>query len=158
MCFDKIITFFSNLTKKNCFVAVLLVGIAVFFYMQFIYEGFDSVDGCILTTKGLESARGIEKKLKQLKTVTTKDQINVGLNLRDIQTRDIILGDDKKSWCADLSKEDQDKVAKAVSDMEGTEVYLFNGPELMEKLESDDRDFGLEYAGTDDLDTKLSRV
>lgn len=152
MFIDQITRMFSCITTKQVLVAILCISIAVFLYYSFVYEGFDNAEGCKLTSDNARIARQTIDKLNQEDVKMGRDQINVGYNLRDMHTRDIILGDDSKKWCKD------EEVAEAPEAEDQGELYLFDGPGLMDTHEKESLADGIAYAGANDVDSKLAKA
>lgn len=95
----------SDINLTHVLIGVVCLSILAFLYYSFIYEGFDK-DACILTTQGVEEARQTMKEIEKTVAETNQDQFNLDINHRDMQTRDIILGEESKSWCSGMNNED----------------------------------------------------
>jgi len=149
---------FYSITWKHVLCAALCVAILSFLYVTFVYEGFSNEDGCMLSTTGHTIAVKTIDELNKIDVNDSRDQINVGYNLRNMQTRDIILGDESKTWCKSLNEESLNKVLKSVADIEGSDVYLFDGPELMDDEEKKSNEEGITYHGSNMFDDKYAKV
>jgi hypothetical protein len=155
MFIDNLSKLISTITPKQIMMGVLFLGVISFLYYSFIFEGFSNEEGCRLTKTGSKIARDTIVELEKKNTKLSKDQINIGYNIRDMQSRDIILGDDSKSWC---TKDVQDKLDPKISQVNNTELYLFDGPGLMDMHEKESLDAGIAYAGANDIDAQLAPI
>jgi|SaaInlStandDraft_3_1057020.scaffolds.fasta_scaffold77917_1 hypothetical protein len=81
----------------------------------------------------------------------TRDNINNGINYHDMQSRDIVLGDEKTNWCANLGEEERAAVLNAIGESVDTEVMLFDGGDIMDKNEAASVADGIAYNGDDAL-------
>ena len=157
MSINQITKMIYSITPKQVMVAVLCISIIVFLYYSFVYEGFSNIDGCNLAKNGSEIARETIIELEKKDVKISRDQINVGYNIRDMQSRDIILGDDSKGWCKTVESEDENVVSE-VSKSSKANLYLFDGPGLMDAHEKESLANGIAYAGANDADAGFSKV
>lgn len=136
-------------------IVVILAFVAYWFYFR--VEGFDNKEACSLLRK---NHKIVVKTMDAIPSndIDTRDAINHGINYHDMQTRDIILGDEKGSWCDRLSKEELDEVQKAIEDQVNTDVQLFDGGDLMDRAEQQSNIEGIAYAGTDKYDSEFMPV
>lgn len=147
-----------SLSCDNIILIVLVLCVISFMYYSFAYEGFSNKDACMLAKKGtMLNKQGISKLYEQ-NTMTMKDEINVGYNYRDMQSRDLILGDEEVNWCARLSNEELKQVEEEISNIVDSEVFLFDGPGLIDALEKKSIDDGIMYAGADSINEKYSKA
>ena len=155
---SNIIKSILSITSDNVMLIILVICVISFFYFSFMYEGFDNKDACRLSMKGSALSKKAMSELNDLDTNMTRDQINIGYNYRDMQTRDIILEDEETNWCSKLSNEEKKQIEEEVSKLVDSEVVLFNGPGLIDILEKKSIDDGIKYAGTELLDDKYATV
>ena len=137
-------------------VVVCMIALALWFYFQKV-EGFNSKESCTLLRKNHNVVVKTMDAIPQ-NDANTRDAINNGHNFHDMQTRDIILGDEKGSWCSNLNKEDLADVQKAIEEQVGSEVQLFDGGDLMDLAEKQSNDNGIAYDGTDKYDSEYASV
>lgn len=158
MFVDKFLKLFSSITSRQLMIAIMCICLIVFLYYSFVFEGFSNMDNCSLVSKGSAIARKTIEKLEDKDVSLSRDQINIGHNIRDMQTRDIILGDDTNSWCQNLTKEEKDTVLESVAKAEDTDLYLFDGPGLIDDGEEKSIATGIAYAGADKYDNNYAKA
>jgi len=118
---------FENLIKndqlKYVLIALVCVTIVIFLYYVFIAEGFDNKLSCSLNSTVVTDAKKTMDQIKKIyPTESLSNQINLGINYRDMLTRDIILGDNTKKWCDELTEQEKEELLNKASD----KSYLFN--------------------------------
>lgn len=154
--FDRIKDIKFNRNIVIATIVVCLIGLALWFYFIKI-EGFNNKESCSLVRKNHNIVVKTLDAIPQ-DDANTRDAINNGHNYHDMQTRDIILGDEKGSWCDNLSKEDLDDVQKAIEEQVGTEVQLFDGGDLMDRAEEQSNNEGIAYNGADKYDSEYAEA
>lgn len=155
---SNIYDFILSISNKEVLLFILVICVIIFMYYSFYYEGFSNKDNCKLSMKGSELSKKAMFDMENQTVLTSKDQINIGYRYRDMQSRDLILGDEKVHWCAKLTDEERKQVEEEISHVIGTEVVLFDGPGLIDALEKKSLDDGIEYAGADSLNQQYSKV
>lgn len=135
---------FDKIDRNTLYFGALIIGIIAIYYFMYVHEGFSPCENLKNTHQiVINTMDNID-----LQTGDTRDNINNTINYRDMQTRDIVLNDEKTSWCANLSSKDKETVLKTIADNLDTEVELFDGL-LIDKNEKKSNDDGIMYNGTD---------
>lgn len=132
----------QNISLKHIFIAIVCVSIVGFLYYAFIYEGFDK-DACALTARGVDASRRTMDELDKTVGESSRDQLNLDINYRDMQTRDIILGEDSKAWCDGLTKEEIQKLIDEGQVPTDDKFWLFGNTSVMDAEEQADKDSGV---------------
>lgn len=143
--------------NKRITLAIIVILAFVVYWFYFRVEGFDNKEACTLLRK---NQKIVVKTMDAIPTndIDTRDAINHGINYHDMQTRDIVLGDEKGSWCDRLSKDELAEVQKAIEEQVNTEVQLFDGGDLMDMAEEQSNLDGIAYAGADKYDSEYMSV
>lgn len=142
---------------KRIILAIVVILAFVVYWFYFRVEGFDNKEACTLLRK---NQKIVVKTMDAIPTndIDTRDAINHGINYHDMQTRDIILGDEKGSWCDRLNEKELAEVQQAIEEQVGTDVQLFDGGDLMDRAEEQSNADGIAYAGTDKYDSEFMPV
>lgn len=132
---------------------VLAALIIIVFFPKVSKEGFyntmfNNAEGCKIQSKTHKIVVKTMDAIPLLGT-DTRANINNGINYRDMQTRDIVLGDDKTNWCTDIEEEERNKILTAIGDSLDTDVQLFDGGDIMDKAEAQSVADGIVYIGKD---------
>jgi hypothetical protein len=160
-----------NLTMPNAFLFYKIIGIILITTMFIILppmyrkysEGFQNLnipsanEACAILKKNHAI---VVKTMAAIPTnvSNTRDQINNGVNYHDMQSRDIVMGDEKTSWCNQLNEEEQINVLNAIGSEVGTEVEIFDGGRIMDRDEEQSNADGIAYNGADAFDSEYARV
>jgi len=145
----------QNIDKKVIFTLSAIIIVAFVAYMLYSnIEGFSNMEACSFLRR---NQKIVVKTLDAIPTSTnTRDAINYGVNYHDMQTRDIILGDEQGSWCDRLSKEELENVQKAIEEQLETDVQLFDSGDMMDRAEEQSNLDGIAYNGTDRYDSEYA--
>lgn len=138
-----------NFTTKIIIVVIVVVLIGIMTYYFTKVEGFDNKESCALLRKNHKIVVKTMDAIPQ-DSADTRNAINNGLNFRDMQMRDIILGDDKNSWCDKLTSKELQEVQQAMAEEVGTDVQLFDGGDIMDRDEAQSMAEGIAYNGGSD--------
>ena len=87
-----------------------------------------------------------------------EDEINNGINYHDMQSRDIVLNDEKGDWCSNLKPDVKANVISAIENQLDTEVELFDGGDIMDRHEKQSNADGIAYNGADAYDSEYAQV
>lgn len=147
--------FFNNLDKKTMIIIGVMIACVVIISCYFLYEGFDN-SACLNLRRNHKIVVNTMNSLPK-ETGDTRDNINNAINYHDMQSRDIVLGDEKTSWCARLPEKEQKAVLDEIGKTLDTEVELFDGL-LIDQQEKQSNDNGIMYNGTDAYDTDYAPV
>ena len=101
---------FNKIDRNTLYLGIIILSAIGIYYYMYVYEGFSPCENLKKTHQVvINTMDNID-----LQTGDTRDNINNTINYRDMQTRDIVLNDEKTSWCANLSTEDREKVLKTI--------------------------------------------
>lgn len=152
--FDKIRNI--KMDKKNIaiVIVVFVIVLALLFYFK-KHEGFNNKESCYLKR---QNHKIVVKTMDAIPRddIDTRDAINHGHNYHDMQTRDIILGDEKGSWCDNLNKDELVHVQQAIEEQVDTDVQLFDGGDIMDRNEMNSNANGIAYDGTDKYESEYA--
>lgn len=136
-----------GLSRNMLFIIIgVLLGLALIYYFWSSpsKEGFNNYDPCLHLKRThnviVKTMDAIPKDVHD-----TRDNINYGVNYHDMQTRDIVIGDERASWCSNLNDAEKERVKKAIEEQVNTEVMLFDGPAFMERAEAESNADGIAY-------------
>lgn len=135
-------------------VVVCMIALAIWFYFKRV-EGFSNKESCSLKR---QNHKIVVKTMDAIPRddIDTRDAINHGHNYHDMQTRDIILGDEKGSWCDNLNKDELAQVQQAIEEQVGTDVQLFDGGDIMDRNEEKSNADGIAYDGADKYESEYA--
>jgi hypothetical protein len=120
-------------------------------------EGFTNEEACTSLEKShnivLQNMEAIAKD-----AVKSRDQINNGINYHNMESRDILLGDEKVSWCSRLNETSKKSITDAIAKELGEKSGVYEGADFMDMVEKQSRDQGIVYAGTDKVESEYALV
>ena len=140
---------------KLLLIFIICISTIVFLYYVFIIEGFDNKTECKISTHVVRDAKKTMDEIKRkFPSETPADKINLGFNYRDMLTRDIILGNDNKTWCEQLTIEEKEEILNHVSN----NSYLFDNTDLMDDQEMEQNNLGIEYSDASLFEQKYAKA
>lgn len=101
-------TLCNQVSLKHVLIVACCVSVVVFLYYAFVLEAFNN-EVCGITAIGSQTARNTMKLLDETVGESNREQVNLDINYRDMQTMDMILNEDSKAWCSSLNEEELDK-------------------------------------------------